>query len=235
VTGLTGQIAFDADDTLWENHLLFLALLHQFSAELHAQTGVNVHEIETVFFSIQGRYLAVYGYGLANFIPALLDLYWQYARSKTLPETLYKAVQHFRRQMWRTSPPLLKDAQFVLDELQKRGYRLLLITKGRFAEQQIKLRHSHLAGYFSEFYFLQEKNAAMYKTIAGNYDRPPLMIGNSLRSDIYPARAAGWPVIWLDRGFAWYHDRLSGKENYRGLRVTSLRVILALPLADLVN
>ena len=71
-------IYFDADDTLWENHTLFLDLIMMVIELILPFTDRTPEELEKEFYSIQGKYLKRYGYGLINFLPPLITLLGRY-------------------------------------------------------------------------------------------------------------------------------------------------------------
>src|SRR5207249_549334 len=73
-------------------------------------------------------------------------------------------------------------------------HHLILMTKGAIAEQSGKVERSGLKDYFSAIEIVAEKDAATYRSITSKYafaNDSTWMVGNSPKSDINPALAAG--------------------------------------------
>jgi putative hydrolase of the HAD superfamily len=87
------------------------------------------------------------------------------------------------------------------------------MTKGNHAEQADKLGRSGVAGYFSAVEIVAEKDSAAYREVLHRHQLSPhtsWMIGNSPKSDINPALAAGLNAVFLFHKDTWVleHDTL---------------------------
>ena len=100
-----------------------------------------------------------------------------------------------------------------------RQYRLVVFTKGELMDQEGKLHRSGLEQYFSHVETVSNKTEKEYRQLCENLDVAPeqtLMVGNSFRSDIAPALAAGayaihipYHVVWeLEKSEEFPHERL---------------------------
>ncbi len=79
-------------------------------------------------------------------------------------------------------------------------HRLILVTKGAIAEQSGKVERSGLKEYFAAVEIVAEKNPAAYARVVEKYDLArdsTWMVGNSPKSDINPALAAGLHAIFV--------------------------------------
>ena len=108
----------------------------------------------------------------------------------------------------------------------------MLLTKGAPAEQAGKVERSGLKDYFSVIEIVAEKDVATYRTIIAKYDLSDdstWMIGNSPKSDINPALAAGLNAVFVPHDQTWIleHEevaeaqspnRLLIVETFAGLR-----------------
>ena len=117
---------------------------------------------------------------------------------------------------------LVPEVAATLDELGRR-HSLVLLTKGDQAEQQGKLDASGLAGHFDSVHIVAEKDVATYRRLAGELSLDPgatWMIGNSPKSDILPAREAGWNAAFLPNEHTWAmeHAELGDDEGVLRLR-----------------
>ena len=80
------------------------------------------------------------------------------------------------------------------------------MTKGAFAEQTGKVERSGLKGYFPAVEVVAEKDPAAYARLVEKYelDRDSTwMVGNSPKSDINPALAAGLNAVFVPHGNTW--------------------------------
>ena len=93
----------------------------------------------------------------------------------------------------------------TLSELGQR-HRLILVTKGNHEEQHDKLERSGLRGHFTAVEVPSEKDEGMYRALAARHALDPAttwMIGNSPRSDVNPALAAGLNAVFIPHDFTW--------------------------------
>ena len=88
----------------------------------------------------------------------------------------------------------LPHARETLDALAGR-YRIILITKGDLFDQERKLAQSGLGDYFNAVEIVSEKTQRrpMSASSPATATAPAraMMVGNSLKSDVVPAIAAG--------------------------------------------
>jgi len=101
----------------------------------------------------------------------------------------------------------------TLDALATR-HDLLLLTKGDDEEQRRKIAVSGLAGRFRAALVVAEKDAAAYHDVVAAHDLDPArtwMVGNSPKSDINPALAAGLNAVFVPHERTWHleHTDLS--------------------------
>jgi putative hydrolase of the HAD superfamily len=83
---------------------------------------------------------------------------------------------------------------------------LYLVTKGDLQEQERKISDSNLRGYFLGVEILAEKNSQAYSMLLERLRLNPIrtwMIGNSPRSDINPALAAGMSAVFIPHEHTW--------------------------------
>jgi putative hydrolase of the HAD superfamily len=82
----------------------------------------------------------------------------------------------------------------------------MLLTKGAITEQSGKVERSGLKDYFSVVEIVAEKDVSTYRTIVSKYDLPSdstWMVGNSPKSDVNPALAAGLNAVFVPHGSSW--------------------------------
>ena len=101
--------------------------------------------------------------------------------------------------------------------------RLLLFTKGDPDEQKMKVDRSGLSRFFGHVGIVKEKNEAAYRALAIERECAPgctWMIGNSPKSDINPALAAGLSAVYVPHPRTWSLEKEDVPESHpRLLRV----------------
>ena len=85
-------------------------------------------------------------------------------------------------------------------------YLLVLITKGDLFDQERKLAQSGLGDFFDAVEIVSDKSATTYRRIFSKLADGPeraMMVGNSLKSDIVPAIAAGSWGVFVPHALTW--------------------------------
>jgi putative hydrolase of the HAD superfamily len=80
------------------------------------------------------------------------------------------------------------------------------VTKGALVEQSGKIERSGLKEYFEATEIVAEKNSAVYHSLVDKYEvarHATWMVGNSPKSDINPALAAGLHAVFVPHGDTW--------------------------------
>ena len=119
----------------------------------------------------------------------------------------------------------LPGVDAVVAELSEK-YRLLLITKGDLLDQERKLAASGLGDLFSAVEIVSEKDRATYERVFTRHGTGPaeaVMAGNSMKSDVLPAIAAGAFGVHIPYHVTWAHELADAPVNES--RYTSLSSI----------
>ncbi len=94
--------------------------------------------------------------------------------------------------------------------------RLVLVTKGDLFHQESKLAASGLGDHFAGVEIVSEKTADTYARVFARYGAnaaDAVMVGNSLRSDIWPALAAGAYAVHIPNEIEWARERAETPEG----------------------
>lgn len=201
---LQGQtLLFDADDTLWENNIYFERAIASFISYLDHRVHTN-EEVREYLNLCERNTIAKYGYGLRSFRRSLIDCFEQLADEPVTQEKHARIVA-FTDAIAAQEIELLPGVQSTLEKL-RQNHRLILVTKGHPDEQRDKLRRSGLEPLFSSVEVLPEKHADAYRALTEHHgcEAPATwMIGNSPKSDINPALAAGLNAVFIPHDFTW--------------------------------
>jgi putative hydrolase of the HAD superfamily len=204
-------LLIDADDTLWENNIYFeraiAALIgyldHQQYSPAEVRQALNACERETIL---------AHGYGLTSFSRSLVRCYERLSHSPATEDDRQQVLR-FAAAIGEQEIELLPGVLETLTELATR-HRLILMTKGNHAEQADKFARSGLSSYFSAVEIVKEKDPATYKEVISRHELAPhtsWMVGNSPKSDINPALAAGLHAVFVFHKDTWVleHAELS--------------------------
>jgi len=108
-----------------------------------------------------------------------------------------------------TPPMLLEGVAETLAYLAER-HRLILCTKGEPAEQAGKLERSGLQIHFQAIEIVTEKDSHTYRALVKTHrivKSHGWMVGNSPRSDINPALAAGLNAVFIPHAGTWHFEQ----------------------------
>jgi putative hydrolase of the HAD superfamily len=196
-------LLIDADDTLWENNIYFERAIARFIEFLnhHEFTPEQVRE---VLNDVERECIVKHGYGLHSFAHALVDTFEKLSPVPVTPQ-LHQQVLSFTNQIENHTIEFLPEVPATLEYLSKK-HRLILVTKGAQAEQSGKVERSGVQKYFVATEIVPEKTSEIYAQLADKYECDHTctwMIGNSPKSDINPALAAGMNAVFVPHGDTW--------------------------------
>ncbi len=196
-------LLIDADDTLWENNIYFERAIAAFIGYLDHHE-YSPAEVRQALNAVERETILAHGYGLTSFTRSLVACF---ERLSPAPVTEEKAerILGFARSIAEQEIELLPGVEETLAELSTR-HRLILMTKGNQAEQADKFARSRLANYFSAVEIPAEKDPLTYREVVARHELAPhttWMIGNSIKSDVNPALAAGLHAVFLFHKDTW--------------------------------
>jgi putative hydrolase of the HAD superfamily len=198
-------IAFDADDTLWHNEILYhnaQGKLRELLSPYAAGEAVERHLYETEMSNIE-----LYGYGIKSFALSMIETAIELTDGKILAEEIQKIIE-ITRWMLTADVQLIEGVKETVLTLAQ-SYQLMVITKGDLLDQESKLRRSGIADCFRWVEVVSEKNEPTYQALLDRYRFEPnrfLMVGNSMKSDILPILALGGHAVYIPHHLTWAHE-----------------------------
>jgi putative hydrolase of the HAD superfamily len=196
-------LLIDADDTLWENNIYFERAIAHFISFLNHHE-FSPEQVREVLNDVERECIVTHGYGLHSFAHALVKTFERLSVAPVTPE-LHAQINGFAHTIADHAIELLPDVSQTLEYLSGR-HRLILTTKGAMMEQMGKIERSGLKEYFAATEIVAEKDSAAYRSLAEKYELvhdSTWMIGNSPKSDINPALAAGLHAVFVPHGNTW--------------------------------
>lgn len=198
-------VGLDADDTLWHNETIF-RLTHARFVDLLADHGDEA-TIETRLAETEQRNLRLYGYGIKGFTLSMIETAMELTNGEAPPHVV-REILAAGREMLAHPVETLPGVDVVVAELSEK-YRLVLITKGDLLDQERKLAASGLGDLFSAVEIVSEKDRATYERVFTRHGTGPaeaVMAGNSMKSDVLPAIAAGAFGVHIPYHVTWAHE-----------------------------
>ena len=196
-------LLIDADDTLWENNIYFERAIARFISFLNHHE-FSSEQVRDVLNDVERECILKHGYGLHSFAHALVDTFERLTVQPVTPE-LHAQINGFAHTIADQPLENLPEVPETLRYLSGR-HRLILMTKGALAEQSGKVERSGLKEYFAAVEIVAEKDTETYSRVVKKYrlERDSTwMVGNSPRSDINPALAAGLNAVFVPHGDTW--------------------------------
>jgi putative hydrolase of the HAD superfamily len=196
-------LLIDADDTLWENNIYFERAIVAFISYLNHHEYTPA-EVRRQLNAVERETILAHGYGLTSFTRSLVTCFERLS-PQPVTEEKTERIRSFARSIEEQEIELLPHVAETLADLAAR-HRLILMTKGNHAEQADKLARSGLAPHFSAVEIVAEKDPATYRAVIARHELAPhtsWMIGNSPKSDINPALAAGLHAVFLFHKDTW--------------------------------
>jgi len=198
-------LAFDADDTLWQNETHYLHTRDRFKELLRGY--INVDHLEENLNQIELENLTYFGYGIKSFILSMIQTAGQLTNGCITSMDMLKIVQ-FAKDMLDAPVELLPGVREVIQQVSQ-DFDLMIITKGDLLDQRRKLSRSGLEGYFKWVEVVTDKTPDVYRKLFETHHIVPerfLMIGNSLRSDILPVVSLGGQAVYIPYHLTWSHE-----------------------------
>ncbi|MCU4156736.1 HAD family hydrolase [Carboxylicivirga sp. A043] len=203
-------IAFDADDTLWENETFFRDAELQF-VELMSEYATK-QEVLKALYDVEIANMAVYGYGIKAFMLSLIETANLLSGFQTTARQTNDIIE-IGKEMLDKPVQLLEGVEEVLRDLSNQ-FKLIVATKGDLLDQERKLKKSGLLKYFHHIEIMSDKTVDAYKSLVRHLDVKPseiLMVGNSLKSDILPVLEIGGWGVHIPFHTTWQHEIVTEK------------------------
>ncbi|WP_437178622.1 HAD family hydrolase [Labrys neptuniae] len=195
-------LAFDADDTLWQNEQYFRTAeeeLVSLLADYADKDTLLAHLLE-----VGKRNVVSHGFGMKTFTFSMIDTAIDVSGGQ-VPAPVIGRILALGKEILNHPVELLPGVADTLESLAGQ-YRLILITKGDLFHQENKIAQSGLRDLFEAVEIVSEKSAETYaQAFARHGDGPQasMMIGNSLKSDVIPALRVGSWGVYVPHPLTW--------------------------------
>jgi putative hydrolase of the HAD superfamily len=210
------SLLIDADDTLWENNIYFERAFDAFCDFLD-HSALTPSQVRDVLNEIELVNAKIHGYGSMNFGRNLQQAY-QHLAEREIQDDDLRHVLSLAERILAQPIEVIDGVEETLGYLSER-HDLTIFTKGNPDEQRMKVDRSELGRYFAHTAIVKEKDAGAYSRIVterGLARDSTWMIGNSPKSDINPALAAGLNAVLVPHPHTWVLEHQDLRESDRG-------------------
>ena len=200
-------IGFDADDTLWQNEQ-FYQLTEKHFTTLLADYADGV-QISGRLLEAERRNLRHYGFGIKGFTLSMIETAIEITEGH-IPAKVIAEILDIGRDLLSHPVETMPHVHETLEALTG-NYLLVLITKGDLFDQERKLAQSGLGDFFDAVEIVSDKTAVTYRRVfsrVGDGPERAMMVGNSLKSDIVPAIAAGSYGVFVPHALTWVLEHI---------------------------
>ena len=213
-------IAFDADDTLWENETLFREAESRFCELLKGY--MDEEECNKMLFDLEMKNLPLYGYGIKPFTLSLIEAAITFSNGK-IPISIIEKLIIIGKEMLEAPVVLIEGIEETLRQLTEK-YELIMATKGDLLDQERKLAKSGLESYFHHIEIVSDKTPKQYQNLVKQlYINPNqfLMVGNSVKSDILPVLEIGGHAFHIPFHTTWEHEMVREPVKHPNFKLLS--------------
>lgn len=213
-------LAFDADDTLWDNQSHFDKAVEDYCRLLSCYGSMD--DMYRELYKTECGNMDSLGYGTKAFIISLVENLVRVSDGKASNQMILDAVNIGRRILENPAVPL-EGVKKTLQALKAEGkYRMVIFTKGDPLEQEAKIARSGLGEFFEDVEIVGNKTPLEYRRLCRHNGVKPeefAMIGNSFKSDIAPVLEMGGNAILIPYGLLWEHERVEEYDHPNLIRL----------------
>lgn len=214
-------IGFDADDTLWHNEQFYRITQARFARMLADHADPD--ELDARLLAAERRNLGRYGYGIKGFMLSMIETAIEVSQAR-VPAAVIAEIIAAGQEMLAHPIELLPHAREAVTAAADAGFRVILVTKGDLLDQERKLAQSGLGELFDAVEIVSEKTPEVYRRVFSRHGAGPeraMMVGNSMKSDVLPAIAAGGWGVHVPHGLTWdleHAEPPADRRRFRELR-----------------
>src|SRR5260370_3739929 len=188
-------VVFDGDDSLWRTMPLYTDAKTRFFA-LMARAVPDAAGIEREFEARDHRNVAKWGFTVERFRNWMVEPYGAGVVAAGFSPKLEREeeISRIATFVLRRGAPVVPYARQALTRLSA-FCRLVLLTKGEYELQRHRLLSSGLEPLFEKVMIVDHKDVTTFRQLAAELKVKPdraWSVGDSMRSDVRPALAAGF-------------------------------------------
>lgn len=213
-------VAFDADDTLWDNQSFFDKAVEDYCALMSSYGSRD--QMYSALYRTECGNMDSLGYGTKAFIISLVENAIRISDGTIPEDQIIKAINIGRSILENPATPLPGVAETLKTLQDREQYRMVIFTKGDPLEQEAKIERSGLGRYFDDIETVSGKTVMEYKRLCahnGVSENQFVMVGNSFKSDIAPVLEMGSNAILIPFKTMWEHEIVEEYDHNNLIRL----------------
>ncbi len=190
-------IFLDMDDTLIVNHEMYESACTMLFGYLR-NFGVLTPEAQKVFYAKDKEMFATYGRSPKRY-PASFEATLKHFVPEADAE-MVSIVRDMASAVFKTVADVKSGVPEAIDMLSQK-YPVYIVTAGDKKVQEFRFEKLPFKDKITDKFIVEEKDAKTFEAIVKKLGLKPsevVMIGDSLKSDIFPAAAAGLQAVWVE-------------------------------------
>lgn len=204
-------VIFDLDDTLLNTSDLYYQCQTKFTTLL--TNKINYRQLQDIFENYDNSNIDIFGYAPWRYSFSMAETYMSLVKKEILPFNANELITiiNIGKQIEVSVPKPIEGADELLKTL-KNTYRLALLTRGEISLQMKKICHYGWDQLFDYISVVPYKSTEQFKKVIHVTSTQPhnaWSIGNSLYSDVLPAKELGLSAIlyqYKHPEYEWKHE-----------------------------
>jgi putative hydrolase of the HAD superfamily len=220
------HIAFDADDTLWQNEDFYHACERNFGSVLANYMDEDV--ARKAFAKTESNNMELLGYGAKAMTISMVQTAIELVPNIN-PSDIEKLV-NYGKSLMQMPVILLPGALETITHFAK-THHVFIVTKGDLIEQE---RKYHLSPFYKmgiEYIVLSGKEPEDYTKLLRRLGIQPeefMMVGNSPRSDVLAPLSIGASAAYVPYAITWAHEHTELAPHPRMLSLDHIDQLISL-------
>lgn len=189
-------IIWDVDGTLLQTNHLYTTARNLFFQHASNRFNIDYSALEAFFIAFDSSSARSHGFAKERFGDSMIATTEHFGVNLTVAQEEFIRYE-YGQYMFRNHAPIYDGAYTVLQDLKDLGFQQIAYTAGDFEVQNMRLEQANLNIYFDAIEIVEHKTPERLKELVQVYNYTPVAVGNSLKSDIFPAYKNNIPAIWL--------------------------------------
>lgn len=222
-------VILDADDTLWESSLFFERAEDDFTSLLES-AGLDGETVRSLVHRRDIERLDSTGFGARPYLDTLASVMAELLPGG-IPAQVAGSFRDISAALLSHPVILLPGTTSALGTLRDAGIETVVYTMGRRDHQESKFERSGTGPLVSSLEIVDRKTEASLRSLLSRRGVGPsdaVCVGNSPRSDINPALAAGAGAVLFSRDRLWAAEREEIADPERVSVISSLTELPAI-------
>ena len=211
----------DMDETLIVNEPIYDLARSKLYGYLE-NFGISQAEIKTDLYKTDAELYKTFGYSHERFPMTFETVLKHFVPNADA--AMVKTVRDFAYEVFDTVAAVKPGVPEAIDMLKDRGYKIYIVTAGDREVQEKRLQALPFLDKLEGAFIVDKKDKPTFDDLIKKLGYKPsetVMVGDSLRSDVLPAVAAGLKSVWIE-AYNSPHEAAEGFPERNAYKYSSL-------------